>query len=78
MINAAEAKKQSMALYTTTEMGKIEKRITKAISKGEFEIELMELSKDTKAELVKLGYKVKLHTGTSRYDDVDTYIVSWY
>lgn len=78
MINAAEAKKQSMALYTTTEMAKIEKRITKAISKGEFEIELMELSKDTKAELVKLGYKVKLHTGTSRYDDVDTYIVSWY
>lgn len=78
MISAADAKKQSMALYTTTEMSKIEKRITKAISKGEFEIELMELSKDTKAELVKLGYKVKLHTGTSRYDDVDTYIVSWY
>ena len=69
MITAEEARKQSIEVLKSTELGEIEEQINSAIQRGYFSITVSHLSDATKQVLVELGYKIDWYKGDHQLDD---------
>ncbi len=83
MLSASEAKKRATEMYAVSAEAEVDAiyngKILPAINRGEFEVQVKELSNPAKLFLEQpgMGYSVRVTHLGSREDPQSAYIISW-